>query len=105
MCPSVVLRDGKPVLAVGATGGVRIPSALYDVLTQFVVHGATLDEAIAAPRAYCTGTLEVTPESSWPLAEADYLRQIGFKVQTADNAVASAVFFNPKTGECRGAMR
>jgi len=90
---------------VGATGGVRIPITLYDVLTQFVVRGASLEEAIAAPRAFCTGTLEVTPESSWPIADADYLRQIGFKVLTAENAVASAVSFNPKTGECHGAMR
>jgi gamma-glutamyltranspeptidase/glutathione hydrolase len=105
MCPSAVLRAGQPVLAVGATGGVRIPGALYDVLTQFVLHGASLDEAIASPRAFSTGTLEVTPESSWPKADADYLQQIGFKVQTADNAVASAVSFNPNTAECRGAMR
>src|SRR5207249_9223599 len=34
MCPSVVLREGVPVMATGAAGGVRIPNAVGDVLVQ-----------------------------------------------------------------------
>jgi gamma-glutamyltranspeptidase/glutathione hydrolase len=105
MCPTALLRDGKPVLALGGTGGVRIPSAVYDVLNQLLLRDASLEAAIAAPRAYCTGTLEVIAESSWPKADAAYLQQVGFQVQTADNAVASAVSFDPSTGECGGSMR
>jgi gamma-glutamyltranspeptidase/glutathione hydrolase len=105
MCPSVVLRDGRPVLAVGAAGGVKIPNTIFDLLEQFVVRGSSIEEAIAAPRMHTTGALELTMERAWPQMEQDYLKQIGFNVQTGIGATASAVSFDPKTGECRAAVR
>jgi len=105
MCPSVVLRDGKPVLALGGAGGLRIPNGIYAVLTHCLERGEPMTEAVAAPRLHCTGTLEVTVERSWPKAEADYLAQIGFAVRNGTVAHISAVSFNPQTGECRGVMR
>ena len=35
MCPSVVTRDGKPVLAFGGAGGTRIPNSIYEVLVNY----------------------------------------------------------------------
>jgi gamma-glutamyltranspeptidase/glutathione hydrolase len=32
MCPTMVLKEGTPVLAIGAVGGRRIPNTLFDVL-------------------------------------------------------------------------
>src|SRR5206468_7158560 len=43
MCPTIVLRDRKPILAIGATGGRLIPNALFNVLTQFVGLGAPIE--------------------------------------------------------------
>src|ERR1051326_671365 len=105
MCPSVVLRGGKPLLALGGAGGVRIPNAIYDVLWHYVGRNATMEDAIAAPRLNCTGTFDVTVEREWPKESADYLTEIGFKVQTGEGARVSAVIHEPKTGECRAAMR
>lgn len=105
MCPSVVLGDGNPLLALGGAGGVRIPNAIYDVLWQFVGRGARMEDAIAAPRVSCTGTLDVLVEHEWPKDCADYLSELGFKVQTGESAKVSAVIHEPKAGECRAAMR
>ena len=106
MCPSVVLREGVPVLATGAAGGVRIPNAVGDVLVQYVLRGASLEAAVAAPRLQCTGSLDVAVEPAWPKDSAEYLKQVGFKVQTWESsAVVSAVSFNPKSGQCRAAIR
>jgi gamma-glutamyltranspeptidase/glutathione hydrolase len=105
MCPSVVLRDGKPLVALGGAGGVRIPNAIYDVLGQYIGRGATMEEAISAPRLNCTGTLDVLAEKEWPNEDVTYLAEIGFKVQTGEGARVSAVTRDPKTGECRAAMR
>jgi gamma-glutamyltranspeptidase/glutathione hydrolase len=105
MCPSVVLRDGKPILALGGAGGVRIPNAIYDVLGQCIARGVTMEEGIATPRLDCTGTLDVVAE---PQSQKDilaYLTQIGFKAQTGEAARVSAVSRDSKTGECRAAMR
>jgi len=105
MCPSVVLRQGRPVLALGGTGGVKIPNAIFEVLLNYLFRGAPLDQAIAAPRLHCTGMLDVTLEPHSSQAEREYLSQTGFKVQTGPSALVSAVSFDRKTGECRGAIR
>src|SRR6185295_13243663 len=36
MCPTIVTRDGRPVLAIGATGGRRIPNTMFDVLVNHI---------------------------------------------------------------------
>jgi gamma-glutamyltranspeptidase/glutathione hydrolase len=105
MCPSVLLREGKPLLALGGAGGVRIPNAIYDVMGQYIAHGMTLEEAIAAPRLNCTGTLDVLAEQEFPKEALTYLTETGFKVQTSDAARVSGVTHDAKTGECRAAMR
>src|SRR5262245_45455229 len=41
MCPSLVLRDGVPVLAVGCAGGVRIPNCVFEVLRNYLLQDST----------------------------------------------------------------
>jgi gamma-glutamyltranspeptidase/glutathione hydrolase len=106
MSPSIVLRNRVPTLAVGCAGGVRIPNSIFDMLTQYLLHHAPMNLAVAAPHLQSTGTLDVAVEPHWPKEQAEYLKQIGFKVQTWESsAVVSAVSFDPKDGECRGAVR
>ena len=64
-----------------------------------------MEEAIAAPRLNCTGTLDVLAEEGFAKDSVAYLREIGFKVQMVEGARVSAVTRDPKTGECRAAMR
>src|SRR5262249_11948180 len=52
MCPTVVLRAGKPILALGGAGGRKIPNAVFEVLLQYVGRDASLEDAIAAPRLH-----------------------------------------------------
>jgi gamma-glutamyltranspeptidase / glutathione hydrolase len=105
MCPSVVLRGGKPLLALGGAGGVRIPNAIYDVLGQYIAHATSMEEAIASPRLDCTGTLDVVAEQEFSKETLTYLTETGFKVQIGEPAKVSAVTRDAKTGECRAAMR
>lgn len=95
MCPSIVLRSGRPVLALGGAGGVRIPNSIFDVLTSYVLLGQPVDAAIAAPRLHCTGVLDVEVTKDWPAADADYLRSVGFKVKNGGTAMISAAEFDP----------
>ena len=106
MCPSVVLRNGKPVIGVGAAGGVRIPNCVYDVLRNYLFQNATMDQAVAAPRVQCTGTLDVAIEPRFPKETAQYLKQVGFKVGTGESpAVVSAVSFDAAFGACNATIR
>lgn len=105
MCPTVVLRDGRPVLALGGAGGRKIPSAVFNVLLHFVGLGATMKTAIAEPRVHTEGNLDLTAERKWPEAEIESFTAIGFKIQQGSCAVASAVALEPKTGAIHAAAR
>lgn len=105
MCPTVVLREGRPVLAVGGRGGRKIPNALFEALTQFVALGRPMEAALAAPRLHTDGNPSLELEAKWPAAEVEALGRLGYKTKTAASATLSATSFNSKTGECRAALR
>lgn len=105
MCPTVVLREGRPVLAIGGRGGRKIPNALFEALTHFVALGQPMEAALAAPRLHTEGNLNLELEAKWPADEAESLAKLGYKTKTAGSATLSAVSFNPKSGECRAALR
>ena len=105
MCPTIVLRDGRPVLAIGGRGGRKIPNALFEVLTRHVGLGESLEAALAAPRPHTEGNLNLELEAKWPAAETEALTKLGYKVKTAASATLSAAAFDPQTRECRAAMR
>ena len=105
MCPTIVLREGKPLLALGATGGRMIPNAIYNILAQFIGLGASIDDAVAAPRLHTDGNLDLTLERKWSEAEADLLKKIGYNVKQGNGANAHAIFVDPKTGASHYAAR
>lgn len=51
MAPTIVLRDGRPVLAIGASGGPRIITAVAQVALD-VMSGEPLHDALSAPRLH-----------------------------------------------------
>jgi gamma-glutamyltranspeptidase/glutathione hydrolase len=105
MCPTVVTKDGKPVLAVGATGGRRIPNTLFDVLAYRVGEGKPLAEAVKAPRVHTEGDLALTLEASWPAAVVERFKQAGYAVKTGPGASLNAIERDPATGELKAAAR
>jgi gamma-glutamyltranspeptidase/glutathione hydrolase len=50
MTPTVILRDGKPVLVIGTPGGSRIITAVVHTILNVVDYGMTIQEAVDAPR-------------------------------------------------------
>ena len=105
MCPCIVRRDGRPVLAVGGRGGRKIPNSVLEALLQYVALNQSMETAIAAPRLHTEGTPDIEVEAKWPADEMKALPKLGYKVKTAASATLSAVSFNPRSGECLGAMR
>ena len=59
MCPVVLLRDGHPWAALGASGGRRIMPAVAQMLSFLVDWGMTLEETFHQPR------LDVSGEGRW----------------------------------------
>jgi gamma-glutamyltranspeptidase/glutathione hydrolase len=62
MAPTIVLREGRPVVALGLPGGVRIFASVLQALVNLLDHGMSLQEAVEAPRVWTQGQeLEVEP--------------------------------------------
>jgi len=50
MTPTIVSRDGKPVLVVGTPGGSMIITSTLQVILNVIDYGMTIQEAVDAPR-------------------------------------------------------
>jgi gamma-glutamyltranspeptidase / glutathione hydrolase len=72
MSPTIVLDDGEPFLALGSPGGSTIITTVLQILVDRLELGATLPEAIAAPRATQRNTAATLAEAAFlssPLAD------------------------------------
>jgi gamma-glutamyltranspeptidase/glutathione hydrolase len=121
MTPTLVFKDGKPVLVVGTPGGSRIITTVLEVIVNVIDHGMTLQEAIDAPRIHhqwlpdtiavepfglsadtqqaLTGMgYKVVPLEPWGAGNA--VEAIG--IAPVDTAAAKALAF-PRTGVLYGA--
>ena len=50
MSPTIVTKDGKPVMVVGTPGGSRIITAVLHTILNAVDYGMDVQEAVDAPR-------------------------------------------------------
>ena len=55
MAPSLIVRDGKPVVAIGSAGSNRLRSAILQTVVSIVNGGMDLDAAVARPRIHPEG--------------------------------------------------
>ncbi len=65
MSPTIVLRQGKPYLALGSPGGSTIITTVLQTLMNRIDLGMTLPQAVAAPRGSLRNTAAVTAEQSF----------------------------------------
>ncbi|WP_096087724.1 gamma-glutamyltransferase [Agaribacterium haliotis] len=52
MSPTLVMKDGKPLMALGAAGGPTIISQVAQVIQNSLAFGMTLDQAMLTPRVH-----------------------------------------------------
>jgi gamma-glutamyltranspeptidase/glutathione hydrolase len=57
MTPTVIYRDDRPVLVIGAPGGTKIITSVLQVLLNILDFGMSPSEAVLAPRFDCQGDL------------------------------------------------
>jgi gamma-glutamyltranspeptidase / glutathione hydrolase len=65
MSPTIVLRAGRPFVALGTPGGKRIFGAVAQALLNVVDHRMTLQEAVEAPRVWTEGA-QLELEAGFP---------------------------------------
>jgi len=77
MSPTIVFRDGKPLLAQGSPGGSTIITTVLQILVGRLDFGMTLPEALAAPRGSQRNGPSVTAEPAFVAAYGGPLSQLG----------------------------
>ncbi len=72
IAPTLVVREGEPVLALGIPGGQRIPTATLQVLLDVLVFKTDLAGAVRRPRAHLRRPLrESEPSNLFELESGD----------------------------------
>ncbi|SDT27408.1 gamma-glutamyltransferase [Bradyrhizobium canariense] len=94
MSPTIVLKDGKPVLVTGSPGGSRIISTVLQVIVDVLDYHMDVEAAVAAPRLHHQWLPdEVRIERGFPDDVIAALKARGHKVvepmgQTSANSIA-----------------
>jgi gamma-glutamyltranspeptidase/glutathione hydrolase len=118
MAPTIVLRDGELVVALGTPGSNRIPGIVSEVISNMVDRGMGLRDAVSAPRVLWGGMSSrrafVEMGGRITKYEVEELERIGYEGMTVlcfpppgDDTMAkfggvNAVGFDPSNGVYSG---
>jgi gamma-glutamyltranspeptidase / glutathione hydrolase len=106
MCPTVVLRDGRPEIALGSAGSNRIRSAILQTILGVVDHALPAQEAVSGSRLHVEGR-ELDAEPGVDDAALDRLEESGWTVRRWGErnlffGGVQAVARNPDSGALTG---
>jgi gamma-glutamyltranspeptidase/glutathione hydrolase len=101
--PTIVLRNGRPVLALGSPGGSTIITTVLQMLLNRYDRGMSIEQSIAAPRAAQRNTVAVTAEQKFIDVYGSQLRRYGHSftaaglpgTSAAEIGAATAIEFGP----------
>jgi gamma-glutamyltranspeptidase/glutathione hydrolase len=118
MTPTVVLKDGTPLLVLGSAGSDRVVPAMVSVISGIADRGLGVCEAVAAPRAIWGSNYgplrpwvelagEITPEKAAALEKQGFedMFQLKFPARWTDLMLFGAtnvIFIDPGTGSFVG---
>ena len=86
MTPTIVLRDGEPVMTVGAAGGPKIITQALLAIIRHFDYGLPLEAAIARPRFHHQWMPDrISVESDFPATIAQRLRELGHTVKSGSS--------------------
>lgn len=88
--PTIVLRNGKPFVAVGSPGGSTIITTVLQILFNRIDRAMSLPQAIAAPRASQRNTATVTAEPAFIDRYQSVLAPYGHVLTASGDAFTSA---------------
>ncbi|MHB0898149.1 MAG: gamma-glutamyltransferase [Spirochaetales bacterium] len=90
IAPTLIMKDGKSFATLGTPGAMRIIPTMAQIITNLIDYGMGIQEAIEAPRMYCTylqGPGKTTMElegTLFPAKTSADLALLGYKVKSYD---------------------
>jgi gamma-glutamyltranspeptidase/glutathione hydrolase len=104
MSPTIVLKSGKPWLAIGSPGGASIITTVLQILLNRIDFGMTLPQAIAAPRASQRNSAVTQAEPAFIAAPTTAgLEQLGQSFAIVDTSpLDPSIKISPDIGAATG---
>jgi gamma-glutamyltranspeptidase/glutathione hydrolase len=106
LSPTIIMRDNRPVLVVGAPGGTRITTGVFQSILNVLDFGMSATEAVSAPRFDCQGSI-IDVEARIPDSVCRGLRRRGHGVERTPAAYwayprVHMISIDPVTGALDG---
>ncbi|MBI4539107.1 MAG: gamma-glutamyltransferase [Gemmatimonadetes bacterium] len=100
--PTIVFRDGQPILVHGAAGGTRILGAVQHTINNVIDHGMSAVEAVYAPRWHWEDlVVDIEPRLYYLLRTE--LEARGLKLNNGGSfAALQAIKIDPRSGRLSG---
>jgi gamma-glutamyltranspeptidase/glutathione hydrolase len=110
--PTIVLRDGEPVMAVGSPGNDGIWQRLAQVIVNVLDFGMSIQEAVAVPRFSYGGPQETgtSIEPVWRVEDRispdaiEALKRMGHRIELVpeEGGMVNGITRDPATGALQG---
>jgi gamma-glutamyltranspeptidase/glutathione hydrolase len=102
MSPTILSKDGKPVLVLGTPGGARIITTVLQTIVNLVDFGMDIQEAVDAPRIHHQWMPDVTKTEPYALSPdtRKLLEGMGYRFENSEpaNHVAAIIVGAPSLG-------
>ncbi|MFG6147356.1 gamma-glutamyltransferase family protein [Halobacillus sp. B23F22_1] len=82
--PTILAKDGQPVMGIGTPGGKRIPMMITDVLTRHLLLDEPLEDVVEAPRFYVEEEEVIMEEAFADNLDDEVIQQLQAKGYTMD---------------------
>jgi gamma-glutamyltranspeptidase/glutathione hydrolase len=108
IAPTILVKDGQPIAALGTPGAARIVSTMAILLTNLVDYRMDIQQAIDAPRFYARDTEEALAlEARFPAGTIDALKKLGYTLDVHGDfdlffGGAQGIVRDPATGRLSG---
>lgn len=100
--PSIILKDGRPVAALGTPGGHTITQAVSQMIMNLLDHDMTIEGAVSSPRIAFIEPNTLAMEETIPAPIREKMAAMGHEVEVRNigNANALAIEY-PEDGSVR----
>jgi gamma-glutamyltranspeptidase/glutathione hydrolase len=92
--PVIVLKEGRPILCVGAPGGRRIINRITQILLSVLDFGMGIQDACAAPTVDAS-SMQTVVDSRIPSKTIDRLKAMGHRIRPVVSSTRVAEFARP----------
>jgi len=79
ICPSILLKDGRPFVVIGAPGGTQIAMGVLQAILNVIDFGMSMQEAVLAPRFSATSDI-IDVSNRIPRFAYSELERLGYQV-------------------------